>query len=248
MVNTFLLFMGVLVFGILMLISLILALIKFARPEKDPLTKFWFAGGILALVGLILCIVLLVKKVTTKTKEFSETFMSLGMKQAMLMDSLGGAYNTTNINENEQIKLLQSIEPHNVHGGVLPEFYSYLGYRDYYRLPLRFPYSLHCLEVPDAASLFNEEHVSRFDENNNGEVFCGVENITSFIFNEAIIAGIYIETGSTKKAYFVYYFDKNKLQKLSSEKALFDILSRNRLDKEKLMSCEQYYNLLSSYH
>lgn len=166
------------------------------------------------------------------------------------MEEQSQAYNKLTTENNEIIIQLKSWEPDSLKEWIFPEFYSYLGFRDYYRLPLRFPFSIHCMEVPDAGTLYNEINVLRFDENNNGEIKIDIENITSFAQNKNFLVGSYIDTKNQKntKLFFSYEYDKNKINRYATEKELRNFMKNNGFkDDEALVSCESYFNNLSSY-
>jgi hypothetical protein len=98
------------------------------------------------------------------------------------------------------------MEPENAKGKISSAFYHYLGFRDYYRLPLVYPYSIHCMETPSKGDLYNEKNVLKFDENDNGEEDCRLYSIVEFAFNsKMLLARAETEEKKVKKEKFALY-------------------------------------------
>ncbi len=245
--NGFLIIILAILFGAFMLLSFILALVKFSKPEKDKTAIIWLLAGLLSLIFLIATIYYGVRKAVGKIQEVTEEVMATPLKKLQMMDSLGDKYNSATTTNNPQILQLIEMEPKEVKGMVPNDFYTYLGFRDYYRMPLRYPFSLHCNEILDAAELFDESAVSEFDVSNNGELLCGLTNITAFQFNENYLFGTYLELigEKSKRIYFAYDFDSKEIQKFNKESELIGFLQLKGVKEvPEFISCEKYYNSL----
>lgn len=248
MVNGFLLVVLALLLGAFMLVALILALVKFSKPVKDRTAIIWLIAGLFSLIALVFTIYFGVRKAVGKIQQVTEEVLAVPLKNLQKMDSLGDKYNTVSAINNAQILKLMEMEPLDVKGNVSSEFYTYLGFRDYYRMPLRYPYSLHCEEVLDAAELFDESNVVQFDVSNNGELLCGLSNITAFQFNENYLFGTCIElvNGKSNRIYFAYNFNERETNKFKKERELIAFLQSKGISVvPELISCEKYYNSLS---
>lgn len=164
----------------------------------------WLFAGIGAFLVLLFSIFLFVSKVVTTVKDIGthvEKKMEESMEDLQKMDS---SYNYTKLNTNEMVKKLKEFETMNHEAGVPKEFYVYYGFNDYYRMPVTYPFSLHCTDVLETAALYNEENVSEFNINDNGEVETDITGITQFAFdNSALIAKTY--SGADEKELFKVY-------------------------------------------
>lgn len=63
---------------------------------------------------------------------------------------------------NPQIERLRSYVPADVLATVNPDYYTYFGFRDWWRIPLVYPYALHAIDTLDCASLADERGVQDF--------------------------------------------------------------------------------------
>lgn len=206
----------------------------------------WLVGFGLSLAVLIFSIVMLVRGVVGKAKEFAGDLEEFGQEQVHRMDSLNDLYtnSTDSVLESASVSYLMSLEPDSMKGKVPVQFYSYLGFRDYYRLPIAWPYSLHCMDSLGDGSLYNEANVQQFDVNDNGELSCDVNGIMNFAFTKEHLIGMKVKIeNKPKKVYFAYDL-KNKIEKVfATEQELMKYAaSKGFPDKTELKSCKDYYN------
>lgn len=232
--------------GIFTLTALVLSIIKYSNNSKGA-GKWLIAFGI-GLVALFFSVALFTRGVINKTKEFVENISEVSAKQFGVFDSLNNGYNmrSDSILQSEQIKALMAMEHEEDKGNLPSQFYTYLGFKDYYRLPLRYPYSLHCMDSLGNAELFDEANVQQFDVNDNGEVFCEVSGISAFQFNDGHLIGYSIKYDGkkTRKVFFDYNFYKKELKEFKSEKELLKYAKDNGFDQEiKFQTCKSYYEL-----
>jgi hypothetical protein len=243
MVGGFLLILLIFLFGIFTVVSLVFAIIYFAGSRNG---KFiWLGLFLFSLAGLIVSIFYTVNRITNKAVNFANKVQESFIKG---MDSTTvNAYNFADSLNSAQLKYLRLIEPRENEGEVPEQFYNYLGFRDYYRLPLRYPFSIHCIDMLDKGSLYNEKSVRKFDENDNGEQPGGVDNIKEFIFDENIlIARQSVETERKQvNNYIIYHFNTGKSEKLGT---IDEVIARAQAlgftRGLKFVSCKDYYGLL----
>ena len=218
--------------------------LKFNTNGKQAVR--WLIGFGLSLAVLIFAIVMLVRGVVGKAKEFAGDIEEFGMEQVERMDSLNNMYTNSkdSLLESASVNYLMSIEPDSMKGRVPVQFYGYLGFRDYYRLPIVWPYSLHCTDTLGDASLYNEANVQQFDINDNGELSCDVNGIMTFAFTKQHLIGMRVKIeNKPKKIYFAYDF-ANKTEKIfKNEAELLNYAVEKGFDRStELKSCKDYYN------
>lgn len=181
----------------------------------------WLFAGIGTLVLLLFSIFLFVSKVVNTVKDIGnhvEKKFEESMEDLQKMDS---SYNYTKFNTNEMVKKLKEFEVMNHETNVPKKFYVYYGFSDYYRMPITYPYSMHCTDVLETATLYNEENVSEFNVNDNGEVETELSNIKEFAFdNSALIAKIGA-SGNKQEMFNVYSLTSSKMAAFTSLKEAF---------------------------
>ncbi len=174
--------------------------------------------------------------------------MQTQFDQIKVLDSLNDMQqiNEDSVLQSKQVSVLLELEPEEYKNKVVSQFYSYLGFRDYFRMPLRYPYSLHCIDSLGNAQLFNEENVEQFDANSNGEISCELSNINTFTFNKNILIGTKTKKEREKQSliYFGYDLNKKEIKEFKTEKELINYAKANGFNKEiEFFTCKKYYEL-----
>lgn len=239
--------------GILCLILTVVALIfgVIALANNKPSKFIWLTVFLTGLTGLIICVVLFVRKAMNAVESFKENTID---QFENYTDSLGNYIESNNLDKHQantnssHIKLLKNYLPSNVLNNEPEQFYTYLGFKDYYRLPLRYPYSIHCLGSRENGELYNEVNVSRFDENDNGELYVGINNINKIAFDKNYLL-IEQEITSTRtdkmiKRYILFALETEKQQEAKSLQNLIQIAKeKGYAGADTLLTLEQYHNL-----
>lgn len=231
---------------IMAVIALIFGIIAFANNKQG---KFiWLATFLCSLVGLGICITMFVSKATNAVQNFTENaigqFENFGDSLSKLETIDTHQANGTS----SQITLLKSYLPQTISGNEPEQFYTYLGFRDYYRYPLRFPYSIHCINLQENGELYNEANVVRFDENDNGEIYSGISNIHKIAFDKSFLlieqAVTSTRTDKIINHYILYYLDSDKKEEASSLTKLIQLAKeKGYTGSDTLMTIEQYSGL-----
>ena len=211
--NVFLHALGYIAFivlsGAAFLICFVLFVIRIAQGHAHRWN--WLIAGILTLLLFLFSIFLFVNRVVTTVKNLG-TFAEQKFEESMDdLQKLDSSYKYNDLNTNITIKKLIEFEAMNGETHVPKEFYVYYGFSDYYRMPLTYPFSLHCTDVLETATLYNEENVSEFNVNDNGEVETDIAGIKEFAFdNSALIARV-VANGDEKEMFKVYSLTASKL-------------------------------------
>jgi hypothetical protein len=208
--------------GIFLLVSAIFFIIRLANDH--PKKWNWLAAVLIALVIFVSSIFLFVRKVVNKAKEVGQNFEKQIQESFAQLDTTS-SFRYSLLDSNSTVKILRSFESKNNSEKVPDEFYTYLGFRDYYRMPLRYPFSLHCIDVLETASLFNEKYVVNYDVSDNGEIDCQVNDITGFAFDKKIL--IAKQTSDSKEKYIIYEFATDKQSFFHSQEEAFKTAKNN---------------------
>jgi hypothetical protein len=183
-----------------------------------------------------------VRKVINTGKEFAKTKIEQFENYTDSLNTDG--YYTVSLSH-KQIIQLKKLVPENMTQSASDDFYTYLGYQDYHRYPIRFPYSLHHDYYTETAELYNEINVMRFDENDNGEIYAGISDISKLAFDNHLLL-IEQQVSSTRsnkpiKHYILFDMDSEKKEKVLTEKELFNMAKQKGYSgPDTLMSIDKY--------
>ncbi|MES2763829.1 MAG: hypothetical protein V4677_16560 [Bacteroidota bacterium] len=228
-----------------LLISLIFGILAFANNKPNKFV--WLTVFFCTLIGLAICIVLFVRKAVNAVQNFTENTISQ-------IDSFSDSLKNNSIdryeinNSSAQVKLLKSYLPADMVNNEPEEFYSYVGFKDYYRYPLRYPYSIHCMYTKDNGELYNESNVIRFDENDNGEIYAGLSNINRIAFdkNYLLVEQTVTSTRTDKiiNHYILYSFETEKKEEASTLSKLLQLAKeKGYTGSDTLLTMERYHSL-----
>ncbi len=231
---------------IMAVIALIFGIIAFANNKQGK--YIWLTTFLCSIIGLVICIFTFVRKTVNAVENFTENAFGQLENFGDSLSKLESIDTHQANGTSEQITLLKSYLSENVVGNEPEQFYTYLGFRDYYRFPLRFPYSIHCLDTPDNGELYNEANVGRFDENDNGEIYSGISNIHKIAFdkNFLLIEQAVTSTRTDKiiHHYILYSLDTEKKEEASSLTKLIQLAKEKGYSgTDTLMTMEQYSRL-----
>lgn len=231
---------------IVTIIALIFGVIAFANSKSN---KFiWLTVFLVSLISLIICIVLIVKKTVNAVENFTENTVGQFENFADSLNSYQSVDQHISNSSSSQITLLKSYLPSNTVGNEPEEFYTYLGFKDYYRYPLRYPFSIHCMYTHDTGELYNEINVQRFDENDNGEMYSGIDNIHKIAFDKTYVlieqAVTSTRTDKIINHYILFDFDTEKKEEVKSFQKLLELAKqKGYVGPDTLMTLEQYQKL-----
>lgn len=228
------------------IVAIIFTIISFTN--RSPGKFIWLTAIFVCLIGLAVCVFTFVEKVVNKVedvgnalgRQFENSFKNYS-------DSLAFSYSDS-LKNNPQIHLLKSYVPDSL--TVPDQFYYYLGFESYYRMPLRYPYSIHCNLFRDNGELYNEKQVTRFDENDNGEIMMPVDKIDRIAFDKNFLL-IDRKVASNRSAdykhhYILFSFDTEQTEELDSEKELLKLAKeKGYKGKYILMTLEEYGRLFN---
>jgi hypothetical protein len=231
-------------------LGIVFTILNFANNKSTKYT--WLTILFISIIGLIFSVITLTNKVVSKvenlTKQATETFENFTDSLSQQMsDSLNLGQSQLLLN-NKQILALKDYSTQNKTENVPEQFYTYLGFGNYYRYPITFPYALHCNLFKDDAELFNEENVLRFDENDNGEQTLNIENIKKIAFDNKLILIEHLvelrETNKTEMRFVLFSFEDSKRIDCNSEKELFKTaIEKGYKGNKKLITIADYDQL-----
>ena len=231
---------------IMTVIALIFGIIAFANNKQGK--YIWLTTFLCSLVGLLVSISLFVTKAVNTFQNFTENALGQFGNFGDSLSNMETIDTHQANNTSAQIALLKSYKSENLSRNEPEQFYTYLGFKDYYRYPLRYPYSIHCMYSKDNGELYNEINVTRFDENDNGEIFSGLSNINKIAFDKSYLlveqAVTSTRTDKIISHYVLYNLDTEKKEEATSLTKLLQLAKKQGYSgPDTLMNMEQYHSL-----
>lgn len=230
--------------GLSLLICLILFIIRVSQDHKQKWN--WLIAAVISVLTLLFSVYLLTRKVVSTVKNIGESVEQKFEESIEELKKQDSSYNYTLLQTNTTIKQLKEFEQFNNDSNAPNEFYVYFGYLDYYRMPITYPFSIHCNDILETGALYNEKNVVDFNVNDNGEINSGLENITAFAFDNAVLISKH-QNPKNKSVFYVYEFSSNKKTECTSLKEAFKIARKqyNYRGYDTLITIRDYYQLFN---
>lgn len=234
--------LGVLCFlGVLLCLAFTVISFSNNKPSKWG----WLTGIFLSLIGLAVCIFIFVRKTVDKVKDFTHNSLEQFENYAEGLEHAADSLQYRRA-KGHQVQLLKSYTDST--RNAPEDFYTYFGFKDYYRFPLPYPYSIHCNYFKGNGELYNEANVMHFDENDNGEIYTGLDNITHLAFdkNWLLLEQSKTSTRTDKLIthYFLLEFSTEKQTEVHTKKDLLKLAKeKGYTGSDTLISIEDYDKL-----
>jgi len=237
--------------GIVSLVAFILFLTNLKEPSKRNTWLIVFS--ITFVVALTLGIYLVVKAVTKTVQKAVEVGQVIEEKARNFDSDLAKiwiddrSYLLESSNQNKEVLFLKSLEPDSFKGKVPSGFYTSFGFRDWYRCPLVYPYSMHCVDGMNYGQLSDDRDVTEFTMSYEGREL-QLYDITGFTFDKNIMLikkvksrDLYGDAVNEVYEFVVFHFADEQEEKFDTEEALFK--RAKALDfkgDDKLMAIREY--------
>lgn len=243
MVKGLLLTMAMIVFGLLTVTAFVLTLVK--RQNKKHRT-IWLIVFSISIILTISTSLYIAKKVINKSIE-----KSTEAKDAFINGVFEGFtdnrdYLLDTVNKNRQIELLKSYVPDSLQNKVPSSFYTDFGFRDSYRLPIVYPYSINCVDILENGQISDERNAIDITRNDDGVNQLQVYGITEFSFDKnLLVAKLSDEFEPTKdRGYILFHFDNQKTEEFKTKS---ELMKRARQlgfsGEDKMMTLKEYNQL-----
>ena len=231
--------------GSLAVCSLIFTYVKRKNSKALKIWLIVFSGAFIISISMAIVTVFFVAKraidETGKLKDSLPDGAAHGIAEAMADNR---EYLLDSIHANKTIELLQSYEPDSLKGKVPKAFYTYFGFRDSYRFPLPYPYSINCVDRIAKGYLCNERSAVDIMYSDEGVIQLPVKNIIRFNYDKNIfIAEILGDTGDSAR-YQAYIFSNGESIRFKSQSEML-IFARKieYIGEDTMMTVEEYSGL-----
>ena len=125
----------------------------------------------------------------------------------------------------DHIAKLKSYVPAHLLKTVDPEFYSYPGFRDWWRFPLTYPYSIQCIDTFESGDLCRHDGKSNISDGEEAQIQ-GLSALTAFSFDARYLVGLtdiegtHSKTGSRIFKWVLIEFATGEIDSFESEEGL----------------------------
>lgn len=151
---------------------------------------------------------------------------------------------TSNNNDTtDYVRTLKTFEPEKYKGKVPDGYYTYYGFRDWWRFPVVYPYSLTCIDVMESGTLINESARINFEDGN--PVIEASPKFNRFTFDANYLAAeIYISPGEKTPGmqFFIFEFRTGSILKYKDLESINKKLNELNFKGEKIMITIRKYS------
>ena len=218
MFKGFILSVLVVVFGLIAIASLVVFILK-SKNEKSR--TVWLGIFIVSLSISLTGIVYTVKKLIDKTidKSYEIRNDAIDVLGELLTDERKYLLDSTT--KNTQIELLKSYVPDSISKKVPNTFYTHFGFRDSYRFPLVYPYTINCVDAIELGQIFDERNAIDITYNDDGVNQLQIYDITDFTFDsKMLLVKLAPQTDDKEIMYILFHFDTQETEQMDTYSTL----------------------------
>lgn len=241
----FLYFLAILISGLALLAGLILGVVGLSSSKPKMRNGGFITFGV-GIIALFCSIYFAVSTAVTKVKDkISEPFENF----ADSLDAYSAQANENNLLNDNRLYLLPDTctnpdikfikEESRLKSTSIPNsFYTYFGTSGFARMPLIYPYAIHCLDSKDKGTLVNEENVVDMETTPEGEENVAF-NISAINYDRNVIlmriSSLQNDTNRDLISYILYSVKDKKIKEYKTEAELFKAASKEGYKGEKIL-------------
>lgn len=242
-----LLFIAIILLAVFTVIALLLFLTK-SRKQKGK--TVWMTIFIVSIMVTIVVAVYTFRKVSEKTADLtnkfidkSNEFISQGFESAWL-DNRNYLLDSNNIHPQTQ-KLIDYV-PDSVQDTVNTQFFTYFGFRNWFRFPLTYPYAIYCIDTRDYGKLADDSRVIDFNTGTDDVEYLNIQNITKFNYDKnyllAKLSGhTRRDTDISADTYLLFNFNTREEQRFETLQQLMENAQESGFSGDTaLMTIKEY--------
>jgi hypothetical protein len=134
-----------------------------------------------------------------------------------------------------QVQLLKSYVPKETLESIDPEFYTYFGFRDWWRFPLVYPYSIHAVDSLDDGYLVDERPVTDYESDSTNDAVDLFDGIQTFTFDKNYLLA------DREKDFILFEFKTGKQSSFKTKQELINEAKRLQYAGDfKFMTLQEY--------
>lgn len=153
--------------------------------------------------------------------------------------------------DTKQIVILKKLESDSISGKVPPKFYSNRGFRDWYRYPLIYPYSINWADSPYSGGIvMDERNVKDINWSSEGSKQVLNRGIHFLSFDQNYLFAGYFENEYNRDTlhYYILHFGNNKVEELKSERELRKRAKELNFEKvDSMISIDDYQKIFREF-
>lgn len=243
-----LMFLLIFLSGAAVLVGLILGIVGLSTDKKTMRNWGFIVFGV-GLIILLSSIVYSVRAAVHKVQEGVEQFKDMAdslnnydYEDASITDDVRN-YLLDDTCTNETMVYIRRNSVFKSHD-IQDSYYTYFGSASFSRMPLIYPYALHCWDSKDYGTLVNEKNVADIQYTPGGEenIILNVKRVNfdqRFILMHTVLSQDFNDPSSDK--YVLFDMEKNLTKEFNSEKDLFKAAKKSGYEgSEELMTLWDY--------
>lgn len=153
--------------------------------------------------------------------------------------------------DTKQIEILKNLESDSIRDKVPSKFYSNGGFRDWYRYPLVYPYSINWADSPYSGGIvMDERNVKDINWSSEGSKQVLNRGIHFLSFDQNYLFAGYFENEYNRDTlhYYILHFGNNKVEELKSELELRKRAKELNFEKvDSMISIDDYQNFFREF-
>lgn len=122
---------------------------------------------------------------------------------------------------------------------VSPDFYTYIGFRDWWRLPLVYPFSIQAIDTLETGSLVDVSDLTDFKNPNDGLQYTDVDRISGLTYDQNFLL-----VRTSENEYLLFDFNSATSKKYGSQAEMFEEARKLNFNGEYHFLTLEEYNLL----
>lgn len=229
----------IIVFALVIFISFVMIFVRW-KNKKSCLN--WLAAFVFFIVLESATIIFGIAKAAPVAIDKSEkAAYTLWDKTALIISEL--FYSVSS--DNRPIENVEWLKEYSPKDSVIPDTYwTYFGFRDFYRFPLVYPYSLHCIDTTEYGILSDETGIENISANPNDSKSL-LSDIMSFSFDKNIMIGKRQSHSAFQpnepEKYFIFHFATKNIEMFEDEESMrTKVKQLDFKGEQKLMTIQEY--------
>lgn len=218
--------------SLFMIVAIFWAIVKWSNKKSRD------TGCLMAILFFILAIFcgayLIYKGVNTIAEKVPEI-------KEQAIESITDAY-TMYYNDSPYMNSLKAMQPTD---SIIPDtYFTYAGFRDSYRIPLIYPYSINAIDDMEYGSLDDESGIINIVKETN-KAKNVLSNITFFAFDKNMLLAKTVSYSNSEIKYIIFYFRTKQTDVFDNEVDMKKKAAEAGFDKTRSIErmSTYYYNL-----
>jgi len=186
------------------------------NKKKMPVSGKWSL-----LIGILLLVITTIGGVDFVRRVYDKMKITV-----TTLNNFPETVETESSDTTDYVKVLRMYEPAKYKGKVPEQYYTNYGFRDWWRFPLVYPYSVYCKGIPDKGAIVNDSSKTNYEEGYSVSYITPLFDI--FIFDENYLAGKIVQDNikqEISEQYFIFDFRTGRQERVNGKDSFYKKLN-----------------------